>query len=81
MITFKMYSPLLKSIKVIEYGNSKRCKLYYLWDLPLNYNKAVKKGVSRREKITRVAKEEAKKLRYLALQQKKKANLKFEDEE
>lgn len=80
MIHFKMYSPLMIEIKVVRYGGTKRNKLYYLMDLPLNANKAVRKGASKRERVTKLAKEEAKKLRYLALQQKKKTGLKIEEE-
>jgi hypothetical protein len=62
----KMYSPMLKSIRVVDRGDGKlRARLNYFRDLIINDFTAVKK--TNRKKVKTNAKEEEKRLRHKLL--------------
>jgi ribosomal protein L19 len=64
----KLYSPMVKEIKIIEFGTGNfRKRLNYFRELPITTYKALKKGINHREKPTSIAKKEEQAMRYKIL--------------
>jgi ribosomal protein L19 len=65
----KCYSPLMRYIKVVQYGQGNlRARLNYFRDLDLTSYTALSKTTSKRGRVTKISKEEKKKMRLKLLQ-------------